>query len=85
MTFTSEVENEGSLSFLDVMVPREDNIFGTLLYRKPTFSGVFANYNSFIPLNYKRGLLLSLFHRAFVICSSYHKFHKEILYLKAIF
>ena len=28
---------------------------------------------------------LSLFHRAFVICSSYHNFHEEILYLKAIF
>ena len=49
MTFTSEVENESSLSFPHVMVFRVDNIFVTSLYRKQTFSGVFANYD----LNYK--------------------------------
>ena len=37
--FTSETEENDSLSFLDITVTRENNNFVTTVYRKPTFSG----------------------------------------------
>ena len=49
--FTSEIEENGSLSFLDIKISRENNKFVASVYRKPTFSGVFTNFESFIPDN----------------------------------
>ena len=48
------------------------------MYRKPTFSGVFTNFKSFIPTVYKFGLVYTLLHHCFSITSSYEKFHNEI-------
>ena len=76
--FTSEIEKNGSLSFLDITITRENNKFATLVYRKPTFSGIFTNFRSFIPDMHKRGLVETLFHRKFRLCSSYENFHLEI-------
>ena len=44
----------------------------TSVYRKPTFSGVYLNFNSFVPISYKRNLVRCLFHRANRICSPEH-------------
>ena len=44
----SEIEENGSLSFPDVTITRENNKFVTSVYRKSTFSGVFTNFKSFI-------------------------------------
>ena len=38
------------LSFLDVNTCRENNKFTTSVFRKPTFSGIFPNFDSFIPI-----------------------------------
>ena len=59
--------------------------FSTSVYRKPTFTGLFTNFDSFIPLSFKRGLIYSLLNRYFRICSSYHIFHSEVLKLKEFF
>ena len=83
--FTSEIEENGSLSFLDITITRENNKFVTSVYHKPTFSGVFTNFESFIPEMHKRGLLETLLHRSFRLCSSYENFHREIETLKSIF
>ena len=61
--FTSETENENSISFLDIKITRDNNKFMTSVYRKPTFSGVFTNFESFIPKSYKYNLLFTLLHR----------------------
>ena len=53
--FTSEIEDNVSLSFLDIKISRENNKFVTSVYHKPTFSGVLTNFESFIPDIYKRG------------------------------
>ena len=55
------------------------------MFRKPTFSGVFTNFDRFIPISYKHGLVNTLIFRCFKICSSYEKLHNEIVYLKEIF
>ena len=48
INFTVEQENFGSLSFLDVKCVRKNGKFVTSVYRKPTFSGIFTSYESFI-------------------------------------
>ena len=80
--FTFEIEDQNSSSFLDTKIIRNTgkNAFETSVYRKSTFSSVFTNFKSFIPMTYKFGLLF----RCFLICSYYEKFHKEIVKLKEI-
>ena len=56
----------------------------TSVYRKPTFSGVFTNFENFIPDICKHGLIETLLHRSFRLCSNYEKFHREIKTLKSI-
>ena len=55
------------------------------IYRKPTFSGVFTNFKSFIPNSYKYALIFTLVHRAFKLCSNFELFYQEIEKLKSIF
>ena len=65
ITFTSEIEDKTSISFLDIKINRDNIRFLTSVYQKPTFSGVFTNFDSYIPLLYKSGLISSLLYRAF--------------------
>ena len=60
--FSSETEVNNTLPFLDVLIER-NNGFSTSIYRKPTFSGLFTNFDSFIPLSFKRGLVYTLLDR----------------------
>ena len=82
--FTSEIEENGSLSFLDININRENYKFVTSVYHKPIFSGVFTNFESFIPDMYKRELIETLLHNSFRLCSNYDNFHQEIETLKSI-
>ena len=84
INFSLEKENEGRLSFLDVNIFREKGKFVTNVYRKKTFSGVYTNFDSFIPETYKIGLIKSLLFRCFNLCSDFVKFHHEIDMLKGI-
>ena len=42
--FTSEMEENNSISFLDIEIRRVNNSFSTSIYRKVTFSKVFTNF-----------------------------------------
>ena len=84
INFTVEKENVGSVSILDVKICCKNGKFVTSVYRKPTFSGVFTNYESFIPMYQKRGLVHTLLHRSFSICCDLKTFHFEIDHLKTI-
>ena len=68
---TSEIGENSSLSFLDIKISRENNKFVTSIYRKPTFSGVFTNFESFIRDIYKCRLIETLLHRSCRLCSNY--------------
>ena len=83
--FTFDGEKNNNFSFLDVKICRENNKFTTSVFRKPIFSGVFANFDSFTPISYKHGLVNTLIFRCFKIRPSYEKLHNEIVYLKGIF
>ena len=84
INFSLEKENDGRLSFLDINIFREKGKFVTNVYWKKNFSGVYTNFNSFIPETYKTGLIASLLFRCFNWCSDFVKFHHKINILKSI-
>ena len=61
-----------------------NDTFVTTVYRKDTFSGVYTNFTSFLPQDYKFGLIFTLLHRCFALVSDFSKFHLEIETLKKI-
>ena len=69
LSFTMEVESNGQLPFLDVLVERGDSSFLTSVYRKPTFTGLYLNWHSFAPKSTKLNLIRCLSYRALYICS----------------
>ena len=85
ITFTKEEEQDNKLSFLDVLLTRTtDGSIVTSIYRKPTFSGLYMKWDSFVPKSYKKGLVNCLVFRAWKLCSSYVLFHSEILFVKEL-
>ena len=83
--FTSEIQTNNLLSSLDIKIVRENNKFTTSVYRKPSFSGVFTHFESFIPNSYKYALIFILLHRAFKLFSDFELLHQEIEHLNNIF
>ena len=63
----SKIEANQSLSFLDMKITSKNNRFVTSVYRKPTFSGVLTNFESFAPNMHKHGLI-----------ETFEKFHRKI-------
>ena len=84
INFTYELEENDTLPFLDVKIFRDADRFTTSIPRKDTFSGVYTNYAAFIPIEYKRRLVATLLHRAYMINSSFFALHDEIIRLKDI-
>ena len=56
--------------------------FLQLFFVKTTSIGLFTNYLSFTPLSYKIGLVKTLIHRDFKICSNWCLFHDEVNNIK---
>ena len=57
----------------------QENGFKASIYHKPTFSGVYSNFSSFISEPYKIGLIFTLLFRTFPIVSDFSRFHTEVL------
>ena len=72
------------MPFLDVLITRTSNGFKTSVYHKPTFSGVYSNFNSFISKEYKVGLIFTLLFRTYSVVSDFSGFHLEECHLKEI-
>ena len=73
------------MSFLDLNIIREKGKFTTSVYRKPTFSGIYTNFDSFLPSSNKIGLLHTLLYIRFQICWDWTKFHSELVKLTDVF
>ena len=80
-----ETERQNQFSFLEIEIIREQGKFSTTIYSKPAFSGVYSNFESFLPSLYKSGMVYTLVYRCFRICSDWKKFHVELTFLKEIF
>ena len=84
MSFSFEQEKNGKFSFVDIEVSQRKGKFVTTVYRKPTFSGVYTHFESFLPTIYKFGMVYTLAYRCFKICSDWTKFPEEVSILKQI-
>ena len=78
-------EQEINDKFLEVEVSRQQSKFVTSVYTKPTFSGVYTHFDSFLPEVYKVDMIYTLAYRCFKICSDWAKFHEELNFLKQVF
>ena len=79
--FTHEFENNSSLPFLDVKVMRSKGSFTTSVPHKFTSTGLFTNYDSFIPMMYTictKKVIFSVISPYFNICSSCISFRSQI-------
>mgnify|MGYP001383784143 CR=1 FL=1 len=84
ISFTYETEENDKLPFLDILVCRSNGQLVTSIFRKSTFSGVYLHFCSFMPIEYKFGLINTLLHRCYTLVSSYEMFHLEVVKLKDI-
>ena len=80
--FTFEKQFNNQISFLDILIINNGNKFSTTIFRKKTATGLFTNYLSFTPMSYKIGLVKTLIHRGFKICSDWCFFHDEVIKIK---
>ena len=75
--FTREPEVENQLAFLDVHFTKTREGVETKIFRKPTFTGLYINWQSYVPLKHKKNLLFTLLDRAYKICNRYAFIHQE--------
>ena len=66
--FTTEIEQNGVLPYLDVNVHKDNGRFRFSIYRKPTHSESYIHYFSCHPITVKRSVTMGLFLRAFRYC-----------------
>ena len=77
--FTAEDQREdGAMPFLDILVsPGRDGSLSTSVYRKPTHTDLYLQWESHHPLSSKYSVIGTLQHRANTICSNTQLLHKE--------
>ena len=81
-----EVEENGCLPFLDVLVKRDENgSLNTAVYRKPTHTDRLLDFDSYHPVTHKRSVVKTLHKRAQRVCSSNVDYRRECDYLKNVF
>ena len=70
--FTKEdSRSDGSMPFLDILItPRQDGSLKTTVYRKPTHTDLYLQWDSNHTITSKYSVVDTLHHRAQVICSS---------------
>ena len=83
LRFTVEKEKDEVLPLLDVKIEKSSNKFLTSVYRKPTFTGLYTNWNSFELSKRKTNLVGTLVHRALKICSK-SKLQEELNQIRSI-
>ena len=70
------------LPFLDVLVTRTEQEFRSSVYRNPTFTGQYLNFNSHHPYTVKKRIVRCLQHRAKTISSDTDAYQEEMISLR---
>ena len=66
LKFTVDTFPDGLMHFLEIKV----SVDSADIYRKETHTGKYTHFSSFEPFSHKTAWVKSLFHRAFMICST---------------
>ena len=80
--FTFEKQQNNQISFLGILIKNNGENFSTTNFRKTKATVLFTNYLGFTLLSYKIGLVKTLIHCAFKICSNWCLFHDEVNNIK---
>ena len=77
--FTAEdIQADGSLPFLDVLVtPQHDGTLKTSVYRKPTHTNQYLQWDSHHSISAKYSVISTLYHRAKEVCSTDQQLKEE--------
>ena len=78
LNFTSELEKNNQINFLDITIKKENSRFITSVFKKPTSSDDYINFKGCCPEQYKVGVIKTLLHRAHHLSSNYFLLDKEI-------
>ena len=84
-SFTMELEDNGKLPFLGMVIIRNGPRLDTKVYVKPTDTGLLLHYQSHVDVSYKHSLLKTMLSRAFKLSSDWQFFHQECERLKMVF
>ena len=72
------------MPFLDMLIlPQEDGSFHTTIYRKPTHTDMYLQWDSQHPISSKYSVVGTLHHRASTVCSNTRLFKQEEQHLQA--
>ena len=82
---TYELEHDGKLPFLDVLLFRKGKKIYTTVYRKATNKDVYLNWDTFAPISWKRSTLKTLIERAYLICSAEELQNRELEQIENVF
>ena len=82
--FTYDMEKDGKLPFLDVLVIPKDYKVETTVYRKSTSNDIYLHWQSFSQTTWKREALQTLDSGAFKVCSNGQHLQNEIKHLKKV-
>ena len=85
LNFTYETMQGNKFNFLDIeMSVQHDGKIETSVYIKPTDKGIYPNFHSHIPEQYKKSVINSLVNRAIKYCSSEPTLNAELDRIKQI-
>jgi hypothetical protein len=89
MRFTYEIESNNCINFIGLTISHCTELINghkyiTSVYRKPTSTSLFTNFNSFTPLSYRLSVFKCLVNRAFLLCSNWNLFHNEISVVRSM-
>ena len=86
INFTHDIEKEGKIPFLDVLLTKEENgVVNTSVYRKPTNNNIYIHWNSYAPREWKVGTLFGIARRAYLICSTEEALSNELAFITKVF
>ena len=84
LKFTMEVEQDGIIAFLDMLLKRIGLFLSSTWYCKPTDTGLVMNFHAISPKRYKRAIVSGFVHRIHRVSSTWEEFHVSIEKAKAI-
>ena len=74
LKFTTEVEQDGIITFLDMLLKRIGSFLSSTWYCKPTDTGLVMNFHG-------RSVVSGFVHRIHRACSTLEEFHVSIMFL----
>ena len=84
LKFTVELEKEGKIAFISMLLIRNERKLTSTWYCKPTDTGLVMNFHALAPRRYKRAVVSGFVHRIHQACSTWKNFHESLQRAKGV-